>query len=254
MAPLALFVSFYLATLFAGVWSGFAWVQWTALVAVSCATAVIIAAWHHQRWDLGLAGPPAAAIREVLSGLIASGVLIGSADVLILVVTGTRHSPGSGFPFRETLAVFLPAALHEELLFRGYPYQLIRQWNRGVAIAISSVVFGALHAGNNAVTALALINVGLGGVFLAVAYERYRRLWLPIGLHLGWNLMSGPVLGYGVSGYTAAQTVLVTVPDGPGFLSGGAFGIEGSVCMTLVEMVAIALMTRGQRFRMKNPA
>lgn len=247
IAPLALFVSFYLATLFIGLWSRFPWVQWTAFCAAAVATAATISFWNHGRWNLGLAAPPATAIRELAWGLGGAAALIGASDVLIVLLTGTRHAPGRGFPFFETIAVFLPAAVHEELVFRGYPYQVIRLWNRPAAIALSAVVFAALHGGNHAVTALALVNVGLGGVFLALAYERHQRLWLPIGLHFAWNLMSGPILGYGVSGYAAGKTLLLTIPSGPSFLTGGAFGIEGSALMTVVEIVAIAMIWRRVR-------
>ena len=56
-----------------------------------------------------------------------------------------------------------------------------------------------------------MANLILAGVLLALAYERYERLWFPIGIHIAWNVASGPILGYDVSGYVPSQTVLRTI-------------------------------------------
>jgi membrane protease YdiL (CAAX protease family) len=225
--------------------------QWVALLSACCATAATIGLWHHGQWTLGL--PLRFAPREISIGAGCAVVLIGSADLLIMLLTPLRHVRGPGFPFTETLTTYVPAVLHEELVFRGYPYQLLRRFNRTFAIAGSSLLFAALHLGNDDVTALALLNILLGGIILALAYERYRRLWMPIGLHFAWNIMSGPILGYDVSGFTSQRSVLRAIVVGPPMLTGGAFGVEGSVLLTCVELAAIALLwTRNSEFRIQN--
>ncbi len=138
--------------------------------------------------------------------------------------------------------MFLPAVFHEELLFRGYPFQKIWRAHRLGAVLFSSVVFAALHAGNNAFSLLAMANLFFAGILLALAYARYERLWFPIGIHLGWNLLSGPILGYNVSGYVSSATVLRTIGRGSPWLTGGLFGIEGSVWIVVVELAGIALL------------
>ena len=237
-------MSFYLATFWAGLRSGFPYFQWIAFASACVATVAAIQLWHHGSWDLGLRARPVVAIREWAAGALFGAVLIGLADLVIEVFTPLRHARGHGFPVAETALVFVPAVLHEELVFRGYPYQLLRRIGPWFAIVASSLVFAALHARNEDVTTLALINVFLGGVVLALAYERYRRLWMPIGLHFAWNIMSGPILGYDVSGFTSSRSVLVTVVKGPGILTGAGFGIEGSILMTLVEVAAAAALLR----------
>ena len=112
-------------------------------------------------------------------------------------------------------------------------------WNRIGAIGITSIVFAALHATNRGISAIAIINLIIAGVLLALAYERYQRLWFPIGIHFVWNLLSGPILGYGVSGYAAETTVFRTIGSGPLLVTGGAFGIEGSVWMAVAELGGI---------------
>ncbi|MEK6371907.1 MAG: CPBP family intramembrane glutamic endopeptidase [Acidobacteriota bacterium] len=253
--PLSLFGSVYLATFLACAWITAALHlplhQWDALLAVIVATAVSIAVSERGRWRLGLAAPPWTAARELLLGIGFAIVLIASCDLLIIATTDLRHVPGGGFPWAELLVVYLPAAFHEELLFRGYPYQKVRSVSRPAAIVFTSLVFALLHAGNAGISPMAIINLVLAGVLLALAYEVFGRLWLPIGIHAAWNILSGPILGYNVSGYVSRTTVMETRGHGAEWLTGGHFGIEASVWMVVVEGMAIAvlnIMARRQRY------
>ena len=233
---------FYVATLIVLTWARFPWPQWSALIAVGVATAVTIAILERGRWPLGVLVPPRVAAKDFALGTFAGVVLIGAGALLVVLTTEVRHGVGRGFPWGEVLAVFLPAVLHEELLFRGYAFQKLVHGNRWFAVIFVALIFAWLHAGNSSVTPLGLANIFLGGVLLGLAYLRYGRLWFPIGLHLAWNLMTGPILGHEVSGYQGHATVLTESGEGPWWLSGGEFGIEGSVWMTAVELTAIAML------------
>lgn len=214
------------------------------LIAITAATTVTVASWEQGRWRLGLFVSPRIALRDLAIGLLFAAVLIAISDALIVASTGMRHARGSGMPWLELVTVFIPAAVHEELLFRGYGYQKLRTWSRGGAIAITSSVFALLHGNNSGATALAIANIFLAGILLAMAYEAGQRLWLPIGIHLGWNVASGPILGYDVSGYVSGMTLFTTRGGGPQWLTGGVFGIEGSVWLVIVELAGIAVMMR----------
>lgn len=155
-----------------------------------------------------------------------------------------RHARNDGFPWLELASVYLPAVFHEELAFRGYLFQKLRSVNRIGGFAFSAFVFAGLHLANHAITPLALLNISLAGILLALAYERYQRLWFPLGIHLAWNLLSGPILGYPVSGYVSRTTLFATTLRGSDSITGGAFGIEGSVFIAIVEVVAIAVLSR----------
>lgn len=215
-----------------------------------CATTTAIFAFDGGRWDLGLLVPPRIAARDLIRGVLFAAALIISADVLLIVSANGRHIRGNGFPWLDLAMVFVPAALHEELAFRGYLFQKIRQWNRPAAIGATSLGFALLHLGNRGISLLALLNLVLAGVLLALAYEHSFRLWFPIGIHFAWNVLSGPVLGYGVSGYNAASTLLQVRAGGPPWLTGATFGIEGSVWMGAVEVGGIWWLTR--QCRMQN--
>lgn len=239
--PVLVFVCFYVATLIPLTWLGVGF-QWSGLLAVSVATAATVVIWDRGQWALGLFVAPRLAVPELLFGTLFGGALIAICALLVVLSTEVRHEPGAGFPWIEGMLLFLPAAVHEELLFRGYAFQKLRRWNRTVALLFVALLFAALHMNNTAVSWIGLVNIFLGGVLLGLAYERFERLWFPIGLHLAWNLMSGPILGHEVSGYDAMATVFVERGGGPWWLTGGDFGIEGSVWMTVTEVTGIVLL------------
>jgi membrane protease YdiL (CAAX protease family) len=192
------------------------------MIAAAVATMVTIAIWERGRWNVGFFVAPRFALPELLRGLLWGFLLISACAASIVAFTDVRPAAGNGFPWREVFVVFLPAVIHEELMFRGYAFQKLLRRNRHFALAFVALLFAALHAGNPAVTGLGLLNIFLAGLFLGLAYERYARLWFPIGIH----------------------TLLVERGSGPDLLTGGGFGVEGSVLMTVVELAAIALLLR----------
>jgi uncharacterized protein len=214
------------------------------MIAAGVATLVTIAIWERGRWDLGFFVAPRFAVPDFLRGLLWGLLLISACAAMIVAFTDVRPAAGNGFPWGQVFVFFVPAVIHEELLFRGYLFQKLLRRNRHFALASFAFLFAALHASNPAVTALGLLNILLAGLFLGLAYERYARLWFPIGIHLGWNLTTGPVFGHEVSGYISMHSLLVERGSGPDLLTGGDFGVEGSVLMTIVELAAIALLLR----------
>jgi membrane protease YdiL (CAAX protease family) len=251
LAGASLFIVVYLGTFlplaFASAAIGARSHYWIALVSATFSTWATVRVMERGEWSIGFLVAPKLAGREMAFGLAFAAAVIGLCDGLILAVTNLRHVRGSGAPWLELAVIFVPAAVQEEVVFRGYVFQRIRRWNRGVAIVLTSAVFAFLHGANEGITVIAFANLALAGVLLAIAYERYGRLWFPIGIHLGWNILSGPVLGYGVSGFQAGSTLVRTIGSAPSWLSGGTFGVEGSAAMTAVEVVAIAVLAITRR-------
>jgi hypothetical protein len=103
---------------------------------------------------------------------------------------------------------------------------------------LSSTLFALGHLFNPNMSVPAAIGLFLAGLFLAYAYLRTRRLWLPIGLHIGWNFFESTVLGFPVSGLSLFG-LLENSLAGPELYTGGAFGPEGG----LILLPALALGT-----------
>jgi hypothetical protein len=209
----------------------------SAFAAAAVANAVVVRIYERGRLaDVGLAASPSSG-REFLTG-VASGVLAGVCVVGVPVAlhmarfgraTGVEH-PWASFAFGG-LALFF-GAMGEELLFHGYPFQLlIRAVGPFATILPISVIFGLMHSGNRDVNTLAIVNTVAWGILLGYAVWRTGALWLPIGLHFGWNFAL-PLLGSNLSGFTMGVTGY-TLEWNVGVLwSGGGYGVEGSVLTT----------------------
>ena len=136
------------------------------------------------------------------------------------------------------LLVFFAAALLEELMLRGYIFQAFIEGSRvWIAVILLSSVFSIMHFDNPSASVASSINVFLAGVLLSVCYLKTRSLWLPTGLHLGWNWVQSSFWGMGVSGFHVQHSVFIAEPQGIEWLSGGSFGPEASFMTTVVIAV-----------------
>jgi Predicted metal-dependent membrane protease len=179
----------------------------------------------------------------------AVGFLLGPAllGVGTLILYFTKSLQWNNVQFHAgdlfiSLVLMMLVALGEEMVFRGYVLRnLMKSLNKWVALAITALLFSLAHIGNPGITAPAVINLFLGGVLLGMNYIYTRNLWFALMFHLSWNYLQGPVLGYAISG-VPLQSVLEVEMRGPGWVTGGAFGFEGSVVATGVMVVAIGLL------------
>jgi membrane protease YdiL (CAAX protease family) len=184
--------------------------------------------------------------REFVVGLLL-GFGLYSACIAILMALGIYRIDGVGswLVLLSGLAVPLATGVYEELLFRGGVFRLAERWfGTWIALVVSSVAFGFAHLGNADATMQGLLSISTwAGVLLAATYVLTRRLWLGIGLHAAWNYTQGTVYSGIVSGNANAGTGLVrSHMDGPGWLTGGTFGVEASVVALLVCTLVGAAM------------
>ena len=147
------------------------------------------------------------------------------------------------------LMVFIFVGWNEELLSRGYHLQTIASgFNLFWGVIISSAVFGLLHLQNPSATWVSTAGIFFAGVFLAYGYIRTKQLWLPIGLHIGWNFFEGVVFGFPVSGLDISPLTRIEV-TGPELWTGGAFGPEAGLIVLpslAVGGILIYLFTRNR--------
>lgn len=126
--------------------------------------------------------------------------------------------------------IFIFVGWNEELLSRGYHLQTLASGlNLFWAVIISSAVFGLLHLANPNATWVSAAGIFFAGVFLAYGYLRTKQLWLPIGLHIGWNFFEGVGFGFPVSGLDDIYKLLRIRVHGPEIWTGGAFGPEAGL-------------------------
>jgi len=194
-------------------------------------------------------------LRELSIGLVAGVVMTGMV-VLILVVTGSVSmdiTPDLGASLGALplyLAMFTLAGTIEELLFRGYPLQVFaegsRRWIAAVGLCLP---FTIGHFSNPDITIFGALNIFLLGILLVVTYFKTLRLWLPIGLHLSWNLAQSWLWGFDVSGIEIQDQLFVITPTGADVLTGGGFGLEGSVLATVLVLAIIGWLLFGRALK-----
>lgn len=197
----------------------------------------------------GLGGkrPVARLAQGALAGFLFMGLLI-----LALLATGHASLVWGGLRAHEIayyalawgLASFL-TGMSEELALRGY---LLQSLGRGLgfwpALAITSLVFGALHISNQGEGFMGIATAVLGGAIMALGVRGTGALWWSIGLHSAWDYAENFLAGTPDSGEMCAGTLLRLTPHGPAILSGGATGPEGSLFALALLVPALVLAWR----------
>jgi len=219
------------------------------LVTASILGALAMAIFESRRLsDLGLYWHPGTG-RNLLVGIAAGS---GGAALLIAVpllsgMAHFEHVAGVGFSPRAvafTVALLFCGSAGEEIAFRGFPLQfLMRGYGAWPAIIGIGALFGLLHGFNPGSTPLSMANTAGFGILFGLALLRSHDLWLPIGLHFGWNATL-PLLGAGLSGFTIQVVGYQLVWKAGSLWSGGSYGPEASLLATLVLVILFVVVSR----------
>lgn len=174
---------------------------------------------------------------EMLIGLAFALAFIGGLFAILWLIGAINVTGYVGFKpgvFIVSMMLFM-AAFDEELIFRGYILNNMMDAtnNRWIALAGSSVLFALLHAGNPSIwsTWVPMTELFAAGFILGISYTFTKNLWFPTFFHFGWNFFQG-LFGFEISGLNVDSWKVIShentgnVPD---IVSGGSFGIEGSV-------------------------
>jgi membrane protease YdiL (CAAX protease family) len=207
--------------------------------------------------DIGLYWNPAS-VRNLGFGLIGG---CGSAALVLSIPLLTGAARISGIPGGDThfrtiafvALMLLFGAAGEEILFRGYGFQVLLTTLGPMATILPvGVLFALLHAGNPNATPLGLANTAGFGILFGYAFLRSRDLWLPIGLHFGWNLTL-PLFGVNVSGLKIDMTGYAMQWTTGTLWSGGAYGPEASVLTSAVLFALFVFLCKVPIRRQPSP-
>jgi uncharacterized protein len=175
--------------------------------------------------------------RDAVAGGTLSVFIVGASCLLL---KGTGHLKWMDIIF-DPKAMFMAfgsifiVAFYEELIFRGYILNnLMTSFPKWLALLISALLFMFFHW--NPIGFFPMMNMLIAGLILGLNYVYTRNLWFSICFHIGLNFMEGPVMGY--SGESAYQTLLQTELTGDGNITGGAFGLEGSLVFTAISLIS----------------
>jgi hypothetical protein len=202
--------------------------------------------WNHASADnlaFGLAG-----------GIGAGCLVLGPA-----LLAGACHLEATpGEPFAPSTLLFVVlllvvGAVGEELFFRGYGFQaLVAGVGPYATIVPVGIVFALLHGSNPHATWFGVANTAGFGILFGYAYLRSRDLWLPIGLHFGWNFTL-LLFGVPVSGLRMNVTGHAMMWSAGKWVSGGEYGPEASFLTSVVLVALFACLYEAPIRRQVSP-
>ncbi|MFI9487821.1 lysostaphin resistance A-like protein [Promicromonospora sp. NPDC052451] len=235
--------------------------------AVGLATAVVGVVVY--RWVVRLTERRAvveAALRGAAPALV-RGTLLGLGLFALVIVnlaflgSYTVHGLGSPSSALGLLGFMAAAAVTEELLWRGVLFRVVEGWTgTWVALAATGLLFGLAHLLNPHATLWGAIAIAIeAGGMLTAAYVATRRLWVPIGLHLGWNVAGSAIFSTEVSGNDTPQGLLDATTSGHVLVTGGTFGPEGSLysvvfCVVTAAVFLVVAHRRGRIVPLRRAA
>jgi membrane protease YdiL (CAAX protease family) len=231
--------------------------QWISLTSVVIATWIMLRRVEKLPWSTVGLDRAAASPRLIVRGALLGGLTIGIASLVLLAIGMLRIDrtlPGSwlGEAWRATL-VFLPAAFFEELFIRGYVFAVLRRaagWK--LALIVTSVVFGLLHAWNPNPDAESILAVIVAGFLLGAIFLATRSLYAAGAAHFAWNWVMSGGMHIAVSGLPSPDPDYRVVETGPDWLTGGPWGPEGGL-MAVAAMFVVFFYLYGRYLRQMEP-
>lgn len=177
---------------------------------------------------------------------VITGIVWLAIPVLIMYIVNVIHFEGINpinlFPV-WVLAAFLNVIM-QELLVRGYLYQMIKQnHNIVAAVIITTILFTALHGGAFEAGVVPVLNVFTMSLLMTVILEYSGSIIAPTIMHFVWNGVGALALG-GVSLADDYPNLFITTFTGKEIISGGACKIEGSIIVLFVNTILIAFFMR----------
>lgn len=180
-------------------------------------------------------------VKEVVGGLLFGAISVSLAWGFLVLTGNAKISPEVYFG-KELLmgfVAFILVGFSEEILGRGFIMGALRQTRSvRVTVLVSAIIFSLLHGANPGIGLFPFVNIFLVGVLLAYIYLKSGSIWTCIGYHISWNYFMGYIYGFLVSG-TSANGMLTTKSTGNAVITGGKFGPEGGVVVTVLLLISI---------------
>ncbi|MGQ9819383.1 MAG: lysostaphin resistance A-like protein [Candidatus Kapaibacteriales bacterium] len=185
-------------------------------------------------------------IVHLLEGFFLPLFYFAPVVAIMMFIDGVSINSFSVYNFVSLFFIIFINAFNEEIIFRGYVFQLFAERRSPYAtVLVFSVIFALAHLSNPNLLPIGFFNIFLAGVVFSIMYLRTKSLWLGIGFHTGWNFFQLILLGSPVSGVDYLQNIVRTkITDFPTILFGGQFGIEGGLFTTFVLILTIYIVAR----------
>jgi hypothetical protein len=200
--------------------------------------------WLYERSHLSALGfkPTLLRIQDLTFGVLSAAVVAGAGHYMIAVASGSHLSVNANYTILEFLSGtwwMSRSVAIEELMFRGaLLYIMIKLIGINKSCLLSAVAFGVYHwfsygvFGNVAQMIYVFLITGVGGMMFAYAFSFTRSLYLPFGLHFGWNMVSTVIFSQGPLG---TQFLVVE--------GGSQLGVGWSIANLLYQVSVLPSLT-----------
>lgn len=202
---------------------------------------------YHRSWrSLGLTKHHA--IPQYFLGLGIGFVMISSVIGLAYLFNGLSFSGmthGSVKILIMYFIAFMIQGFSEELMTRGF-FMNACAVKTGVkkAVIYNSLMFAMLHLANDGISIIALINLILIGIIFSLFSIYFDNIIVSSAIHSIWNFAQGNIYGVLVSGiYLPSTWMRFSIVQGNDLISGGAFGLEGSILVTIMAVFIMVLLS-----------
>jgi len=182
--------------------------------------------WFWDKKKLSVLGlrPSKSSVIAFVAGFLLAGVACSIYHIMTAVSAGNQWTLRPGFTLPAALAGSwwtLKSVLYEEFIFRGaLLYIAIEKLGVKIACLLSAACFGIYHwfsynaFGSPVQMIIVFLFTGFFGYSLAVAFARTKSLYLPVGVHFGWNLLNIVVFSNGPLGPQLFAKMNTNKPEG----------------------------------------
>lgn len=185
------------------------------------------------------------ALKNFLKGWLLGGVVL-SVCVIFMMIFGAVKIDRIEISFQLIFRFFFLFFVWsiqgnaEEVLTRGWLFGTIsKKINIFIGILISSSFFTWMHLENDGISLMSLLDLFLFGIFAVLYRLKMGNIWEISGFHAAWNCFQGNVFSFPVSGTNTGSAFIPVTTQGPSWLSGGKFGVEGSIVSIVVQLILI---------------
>lgn len=192
--------------------------------------------------------------KGTLVGTISGVIWIGLA---LAIMFGTNLLVIIDHHIIKSLWIWIVSAfinvIMQELLVRGYIYQLLKsKYNLYTATFITTAIFTFMHGGAFEAGVIPVINVITMCLFTTALYESERTLMAPIMAHAIWNISGAIIFGVVSLADDYPSMFSVLSSSNNEILSGGVCKIEGSIIVTIINIIFMIFFCKRSKIRACN--
>jgi len=193
-------------------------------------------------------------IIRLITGLVIGAVILGIMLFLLFSLTDLSIEPNQNqtwIPFLLASSAFIPLALMEELLFRGYPFFRLSQIiNIRWVLLITATLFALYHYNGSQNIGALLLGPGVWGVTFGVAAYLSKSIAVPLGIHISANFIQA-IFGLKLD-YNSIWTVTKTIEETKNVLDAEILGVTMQLFLLIVTVIVFEVRLGYKHRNMKK--